>query len=82
MIRQFQSAIVGLTIMCSLTIGNKTLKGVEEYTYLGQVISVNPAHEKEIRRTGMGYSAFCKHITIVNSNLPLSLNKKCSVNMP
>ncbi len=37
-------------------IGNEALELVEEYTYLGQMVSANPAHEKEIRRRiGMGY---------------------------
>ncbi len=31
-------------------IGNEALELVEEYTYLGQMVSTNPAHEKEIRR--------------------------------
>ncbi len=30
-------------------IGNEALELVEEYTYLGQMVSANPAHEKEIR---------------------------------
>ncbi len=41
-----------------IKIGNEALELVEEYTYLGQMVSANPAHEKEIRRIGMGWSAF------------------------
>ncbi len=58
-------------------IGNEALELVEEYTYLGQVVSVNPAHEKEIRRRiRMGWSAFGKQNLIMNSNLPISLKRK------
>ncbi len=31
-----------------IRIGNEALELVEEYTYLGQMVSANPAHEKEI----------------------------------
>ncbi len=37
--------MTGLQIM----IGNEALEVVEEYTYLGQMVSANPAHEKETR---------------------------------
>ncbi len=58
-------------------IGNEALELVEEYIYLGQMISANPAHEKEIRRrTGMGWSALGKQNLVMNSNLPLSLKRK------
>ncbi len=58
-------------------IGNEALELVEEYTYLGQMVSGNPAHEKEIRRRiGMGWSAFGKQKLVMNSNLPLSLKRK------
>ncbi len=58
-------------------IGNEALELVEEYTYLGQMVSANPAHEKEIRRRiGMGWSAFGKQNLLMNSNLPLSLKRK------
>ncbi len=53
-------------------IGNEALELVKEYTYLGQMVSANPAHEKEIRRIGMGWSAFGKQNLVMNSNLPLS----------
>ncbi len=33
-----------------MMIGNEALELVEEYTYFGQMVSGNPAHEKEIRR--------------------------------
>ncbi len=57
-------------------IGNEELELVEEYTCLGQMVSGNPAHEKEIRRRiGMGWSAFGKQNLVMNSNLPLSLNR-------
>ncbi len=50
---------------------------VKEYTYLGQMVSANPVHEKEIRRRiGMGWSAFGKQNLVMNSNLPLSLKRK------
>ncbi len=58
-------------------IGNEALELVEEYTYLGQMVSGNPAHEKEIRRRiGMGLSAFGKQNLVMNSNFPLSLKRK------
>ncbi len=56
--------------------GNEALELVEEYTYLGQMVSANPAHEKEIIRRigmGMGWSAFGNQNLVMNSNLPLSL---------
>ncbi len=37
-----------------IMIGNEALELVEEYTQLGQMVGGNPAHEKEIRRIGMG----------------------------
>ncbi len=40
------------------------------------MVSANPAHEKEIRRIGMGWSAFGKQNLVMNSNLPLSLKRK------
>ncbi len=50
---------------------------MEEYTYLGQMVSANPAYEKEMRgRIGMGWSAFGKQNLVMNSNLPLSLKRK------
>ncbi len=42
-----------------IMIGNKALELVKEYTYIGQMVSPNPAHEKEIR-IGMGWSSFGK----------------------
>ncbi len=46
-------------------------------THLGQMVSANPAHEKEIRRRiGMGWSAFGKQNLVMNSNLPVSLKRK------
>ncbi len=60
-----------------IMIGNEALELVEEYTYLGQMVIANPAHEKEIRkRIGMGWSAFGKHNLVMNSNLPLSMKRK------
>ncbi len=59
------------------TIGKGTLKAVEEYRYLGQTVSANPARDREInRRIGMGCTAFVKHGNIMNINLPLSLKRK------
>ncbi len=58
-------------------IGKEALELLEEYTYLGQMVSANPAHEKEIRRRiGMGWSAFGQQNLVMNSNLPLSLKRK------
>ncbi len=56
-----------------MMIANEALELLEECTYLGQVVSANPAHEKEIRRIGMGWSAFGKQSLVMKSNLPLSL---------
>ncbi len=69
----FNKHLIGRQIM----IGNKALEVVEQYTYLGQMVSANPAHEKEIRRRiGMGWSAFGKQNLVMNMNLPLSLKRK------
>ncbi len=69
----YNKHLIGQQIM----IGNKALKLVEEYTYLGQMVSANPAHEKEIRRRiGIGWSAFGKQNLVMNSNLPLPLKRK------
>ncbi len=69
----YNKHLIGRQIM----IRNKALKLVEEYIYLGQMVSANPAHKKEIRgRIGMGWSAFGKQNLVMNSNLPLSLKKK------
>ncbi len=58
-------------------IGNEALELVEEYTYIGQTVSANPAHEKEIRRRiRMGWIAFGKQNLVMNRNLPLSLKRK------
>ncbi len=57
-------------------IANEAPELVYEYIYLGQMVSVNPAHEKEIRRLGMGWSAFGKQSLVMNSNLPLSLKRE------
>ncbi len=69
----YNKHLIGRQIM----IGNEALEFVEEYTYLGQMVSANPAHEKKIRRRiGMGWSAFGKLNLLMNSNLPLFLNRK------
>ncbi len=58
-------------------IGNEALELMKEYTYLGQMVSANPAHEKDIRRSiGMGWSAFGKQNLVMNSKLQLSLKRK------
>ncbi len=49
---------------------------MEEYIYLGQMVTANPTHEKEIRRRiGMGWSAFGNQNLVMNSNLPVSLKR-------
>ncbi len=60
--------------------GNKNGLGikhfrVEEYACLGETVSANPAHEKQIRRIGKGWSAFGGHSNTMNTNSPLSLKK-------
>ncbi len=61
-------------ILRQIMVGKEALELVEEYTYLGQMVSANPADEKEIRRRiGMGWSAFGKQNLVMKSNLPLSL---------
>ncbi len=58
-------------------IGNETLQRVEEYIYLGQAVSANPAQDREINGIiGMGWTAYGKDGDIMNSNLPLSLKWK------
>ncbi len=49
----YNKHLIGQQIM----VGNEALELVEEYTYLRQMVSAYPAHEKEIRRIGMGWSA-------------------------
>ncbi len=62
----FNNQLAGQQIM----IENETLERVEEYTFLGQTVSANTAHDKEImRRIGMGLSAFGMHGGIMNSNV-------------
>ncbi len=68
----YNKHLIGRQIM----IGNEAVELMEEYTYLGQMVSANPAHEKEIRRIGMGWRAFDRQSLVMNSNLPLSLKKK------
>ncbi len=41
-----------------------------------QTVGANPPHDKEIKRIGMGWSAFGKVGDVMNSNLPLSLKGK------
>ncbi len=44
---------------------------------LGQIVSGNPEHKKDIRgRIVKGWSAFSKHSLAVNSDLPLSLKRE------
>ncbi len=60
-----------------IMIFNETLERVEEYVYLGQTVSANPAQDREMkRRISMGWTAYEKHGDIMNSNLPLSLKRK------
>ncbi len=47
---KYNKHLIGRQIM----IGNEVLELVEECTYLGQMVSANRVHEKEIRRIGMG----------------------------
>ena len=58
-------------------IGGEAVEVVNEYVYLGQVVTPDPNHEAEIiRRIRMGWSAFGRHSQIMNGSLPLSLKKK------
>ncbi len=69
----FNNQLAGQQIM----IGNETLERVEEYIYLGEAVSANPAHDREIKRKiGMRRTAFGKYGDIMNSTLPLSLKRK------
>ncbi len=68
----YNNNLTGRQIM----IGNEALELVEEYTYLGQMVSANPAQDKEIRRIGMGWSAFGKQNLVLNNNLPIFLKRK------
>lgn len=59
------------------SLGNKTLEEVGQYDYLGQVLSADSNHEKEIGcRITLGWRAFSKHSDVMNSKLPLSLKIK------
>ncbi len=55
-------------------IDNEALEGLEEYMYLGQRVSANPAHEKEMGKKMVKYGG------IANSSLPLSFKRR--VNNP
>ena len=56
---------------------DEPLEIVNEYTYLGQTVSVAPGHETEIkRRISMGWRAFGKQNEIMKSKMPLSLKRK------
>ncbi len=57
-------------------IGNKALDLVEEYTYLGQIVSANPLHKKEIVSIKMGRRDFGKHSLVMNYDLPLFLKRQ------
>lgn len=55
----------------TFSIGNETLERVDGYNCLGQVVSADANHEREIRRRiNVGLMAFGKHTQIINSRLP------------
>ncbi len=69
----YDKHFIGRQIM----IGNEELGLVEEYKYLGQMVSAKPVHEKEMRRRiGMGWSAIAQQNIVMNISLPLSLKRK------
>ena len=58
-------------------IANQPLESVKEYVYLGQLLTGDPDHEKEIyRRIKLGWSAYGRHCQILTGSLPLSLKRK------
>ena len=60
-----------------IKIDDEAIEVVEDYIYLGQNIKASYDHSREIkRRIGMGWSAFGKLNSIMNSKLPLSLKRK------
>ncbi len=58
-----------------IMIGNEALELAEEDTYIGQMVSTNPEHEKEIRKRIEMRSAFDKQNLVMNRYLPLSLKR-------
>lgn len=56
------------------SIGSEILKQVDEYRYLGEVATVDPNNDIEIRRRiGMGWGAYGKNSQIMKTKLSLSL---------
>ncbi len=69
----YNNHLIGWQVM----IGNEALGLMEEYAYLGQIVSANIVHEKEIRkRIGMGWNAFSKQSPVMTSDLSLSMKRK------
>lgn len=45
---------------------HQPLKSVQEYVYLGQLLTEKPTHEKEIhRRVRVGWSAYGRHSQVM-----------------
>ena len=60
-----------------IEIGGEIVQEVEEYVYLGQLITSDGNMEKEInRRIGLGWAAYSKHREVIESNIPLCLKRK------
>ena len=61
----------------SITIDAEELERVNEYIYLGQLITPGKGNEPEIRRRiTIGWKAFAKYKDILNSKTPMSLKRK------
>ena len=60
-----------------ITIDNEQLEKVNEYIYLGQLITPGNGNEPEIRRRmKIGWKAFAKYKDILNSKIPMCLKRK------
>ena len=60
-----------------IVVGEQVVEEVEEYNYLGQIITFNKDMDKEIkRRISLAWAAYGKHKNILESELPICLKKK------
>src|SRR5277367_5982391 len=61
----------------TVKIGNVEVEYVDEYVYLGQLVTMNSDKTDEIkRRISAGWGAFSKYYDIMKSKMPICLKKK------
>ena len=60
-----------------IRVDNETLKAVEEYNYLRQILKLTRTNEHEIkRRITLGWKAFGRKSKVMKSYLPICLKRK------